>query len=382
MRPVTAQFLAALTGSHKMIVRANIASHASPTVLGAALPVMSGRVSLDANAAVRGSLSMVIQGTWPTQDDIDADGRVDGSATIAHPYGIQIHVSRGIEFGNSSIELARLGVFVVTSIQQTGNRSSPQITITGQDRSSLVASAKTFEPEMFYAGTSWASMTESVLTGAHSLLTVEYDFDAVTTTLNADLLLEEKADRWAFLIEAYKALGKTLWFDHEGVCQVASIPDPGVPVWTVAAGRGGVMVDSSRTMTREGQFNGILAVGEAASDVLPVRALARDLGGSSVTAWGDAFGRRLGTIQSALWASDLEAAAAAETELRRTVGLPLSLDLSAVPNPALEPWDVLSVEYPGGDVELHVVDRVDIPLGASEAVTLATRDTSTVVVEV
>jgi hypothetical protein len=380
MRPVSDEFLAALTGSHKMVARARIASHASPTALGATLPILSGSVTLDATADVRARLDMTIQGAWPTAADVAADGRVDGTALLPNPYGVQVHVSRGVEFGNGSLELAQLGVFVVTGITQTGKRDSPEIRIVGQDRSCLVAEAKANEPVLFDASTTWSKLFIDVLGGAHSLLTAEFDFDAVATSVGAVLLLEDGADRWRFLLDAVKAIGKTAWFDHEGICQVADIPDPGVPVWTVAAGRGGVLVDSGRSMTRDGQYNGVLAVGEAATDRDPVRGFASDIGAGSMTAWGDAFGRRLTTIQSPIWATDIEAEAAAAVHLTRTTGIPYSLDLSAVPNPALEPWDVLSVEHAWDDIELHMVDRVTIPLAATGAVALQTRDTTTVVV--
>lgn len=379
MRPVTAKFLAALTGAHAMATSCRIASHAAPPALGASLQIQDGSVILDANADIRGTLDLTVEGAWPNAAVLAADGRVSGAAAMAHPYGVQVQVSRGIRYGTGATELVTLGTFVVTAIEQDGLRSTPAIRITGQDRAHLVAGALLDTAVQFAATDTWDTFLAYLLTSAHTELTYSLDFPG-TTTLGADLLVEEGADPWKTIRDAAAALGKAAWFDADGICKVTSPPDPGTAVWTVASGPGGVMVSTGRHMTRDGQYNGMLAIGEDASDIAPARGVAYDLGPGSLTAWGDAFGRRLKVLRSSLIVSDADAAAAAQTELRRTVGLPYGLNLEAVPNPALEPWDVLAVQHAAGDIELHVVDRVTVPLSADQPVQLATRDTTTVVV--
>lgn len=380
MKAVSPLFLASLTGAHAMVASLRICGHGPSPALGVELPILSGQVNLDGSAAIRASLDVTVAGTWPTAADVTADGRIDGTAPVPHPYGVQVQPSRGIRYGAGTSESVALGVFVVTRIEQAGSRTSPAIRITGQDRACLVAAAGSVEDLQFFFDTStWDDLVTAVLALGSSLLTYVLDFDG-TTLLGDDLILEAGKDPWAFLVAAVAALGKVAWFDANGVCRIASPPDPGTPVWTVASGAGGVMVSTGRHLTREGQYNGVLAIGEKSSDVLPATAVAYDTGPASSTAWGDAFGRRLKVLQSNLIISDSDAVNAAAVELRRTVGLPYGLDLGAVPNPALEPWDVLSVQHPDGSVELHSVDRVTIPLSATDPVQLSTRETSTVVV--
>lgn len=382
MRPVSEQFLASLTGAHTLAVRAHIVSHAGPPVSGAALGVVSGQVTLDGTADIRGGLDMVIKGKWPTAGIVAAGGASDGSATVAHPYGVQIQVARGITYGNGGVEVARLGVFCVQSVEQDGLRATPEIHVTALDRASLLVEAGVEAAQLFPAATTWGTFVGGLATQVHSQLTYALDFPG-TTPLGRDLLLEEGAgnNRWKLIQDSAQALGKVAYFDQDGVLQIRDLPDPGAPVWTVAAGPGGVMVSSARTLTRDGQANGVLALGEAATDTPPARGFAVDTGVSSPTKWGDEFGRRLRVFASPLLTDDAMAAAAAQTVLQRTVGLPYSLDLSAVPNPALEPWDVLAVKHSATDVEAHALDRVTVPLSADGAVALSTRDTSTVLVE-
>jgi hypothetical protein len=381
MRPVSTGFLASLTGAHTLAVRANIASHAGPAVAGTPVDVVSGQVTLDSTADVRGSLDMVVKGTWPTAAVVAAGGVTTGTATSVHPYGVQLQVARGIVFGNGSVEVAKLGVFAVQSVEQDGLRATPEIHITGMDRSALLIEAGVDAAQLFPAATTWGGFVGGLLTQVHSQLTYHLDFPG-TTPLGRDLLLEEGTgnNRWKLIADSAAALGKMAYFDQDGILQIRDLPDPGTPVWTVAAGRGGVMVSSGRKLTRDGQANGVLALGEAVTDQPPAQGLAYDTGSASLTKWGDAFGRRLRIFASPLLTSDSMAAAAAQTVLQRTVGLPYSLDLSAVPNPALEPWDVLAVQHSPSDVETHVLDRVSVPLSASGAVTLDTRETSTVLV--
>lgn len=380
MKTVTDLFLSSLTGSHAMVAGLHVVGHGPDPSPGAELPVIGGAVTLDASADTRGSIDITVAGTWPTGTDIVADGRIDGTATVPHPYGVQIRPYRGIRYGNGTTETIGLGIYVVETIEQVGLRTSPAIRVTGRDRSCLVAAALSPDPiQWWYDVSSWADVITTVLALGHSLLTYAADFDT-SSLIGDDLVLEEGKDPWSFLVEALSAIGKIAYFDELGVCRIVTPPDPGAAVWTVAAGPGGAMTSTGRHLTRDGQYNGVLVIGEKSSGVAPARAVAYDTGTSSPTAWGDAFGRRLKVVANNLVVDDADAAVAAALELSRTVGMPYSLDLGAVPNPALEPWDVLSVVHPDGTTELHSVDSVRIPLSATDPLSLATRETSTVVV--
>ena len=68
-----------------------------------------------------------------------------------------------------------------------------------------------------------------------------------------------------------------------------------------------------------------------------------------------------------------QAAAAAAAELERRLALTRNVTLTTVPNPALEPGDVVTVTFRDGRSEEHLVEALRVPLDAAGAVELASR---------
>jgi len=67
--------------------------------------------------------------------------------------------------------------------------------------------------------------------------------------------------------------------------------------------------------------------------------------------------------------------------LRGNLGLPYSVDFTSVPNPALMPYDPVRVRYPGRS-EVHVIERLTIPLTAEQPMPAATREQTTIILGV
>jgi hypothetical protein len=67
---------------------------------------------------------------------------------------------------------------------------------------------------------------------------------------------------------------------------------------------------------------------------------------------------------------------AARGRLNNSLGLQSSLDLTTVPNPALDAGDCIEVEYPNGLHERHIIDSLSIPLDPGGQFTVKTRSTT------
>ena len=65
MRPVSAAFLAALRGSHTMVVRARVCStfQTGTDPDGTSVSILSGKVTVDGTADIRTTLDMSVDGT-------------------------------------------------------------------------------------------------------------------------------------------------------------------------------------------------------------------------------------------------------------------------------------------------------------------------------
>ncbi|MFE0088751.1 hypothetical protein [Streptomyces sp. NPDC059016] len=157
--------------------------------------------------------------------------------------------------------------------------------------------------------------------------------------------------------------------------RITELPDPlaTTPVWEIRAGEGGAYVQASRGMSLDGVHNGWLVRGEnTESNVAPVSALVVDSDPGSPTYWGGPFGHRPAFYSSAVIISSGAATAAGTLKLRASVAPNATADLSSLPNPALEPGDVLRVVYLDGSAELHQVHSFPVDLGVGGSFTIQT----------
>jgi len=138
---------------------------------------------------------------------------------------------------------------------------------------------------------------------------------------------------------------------------------PATPVWAVEATEGGVYISGNRCMSSDGVYNGVLARGENTADnVAPVSYLATDNDPNSPTYWSGPYGRRPMFYTSATLITTAACMNAARLKLAEAKAPNASGDFSSLPNPALEPGDVLRVAHEDGSRELHQVASFSVPL--------------------
>jgi hypothetical protein len=163
------------------------------------------------------------------------------------------------------------------------------------------------------------------------------------------------------------------------------------PSLFIHEGADGVLVSASVSTTRDDLYNGVYVLGvnsdNAKEDVgsegddqielLPqIAAYATDVHPDSATRWTGPFGKKMMFAEpNAGLTSNATAIEKARTLLIEHRAVSRELDMSALPNPLLEPDDVIAVSMVDGTVESHMVSSVAIPLdGSSWSVsTLASR---------
>lgn len=362
MRPVSAKFLRTIHGSHKMCVEARIVDpgQTGTDPAGAVIPLLDGDVRLDASAQVRSTV------------DISTDGynkwAADASALLA-PYGKELWVRRGIEYGNGQKEWVSLGYHRIYSVSQDDAPNGP-IRIEARDRMAGLIDARMLVPVQFSPNHTVKQFYDRLVLEVYPWAEIEYDFDPTNIAVNRTVVVEE--DRYGALLDMARALGRVMFWDHAGKLQIRKAPNPSKPVWEVSAGRGGVLVSLSRTLTREGVYNAVVAYGEAADDKPPVRAVARDMNPASPTYWFGPFGQVPRYYSSPLITTQDQASSAALAMLARSIGLPHQVDFSFVPNPALEPLDPVRVSTMSGS-SIHVVETLTVPLTSQDPMSATTR---------
>lgn len=369
MRPVSEQFLLTLRGSHNAFTRVQVLTSFQTGVApvgGTEINVIDGIVSQDGAADIRSSVDLTTNGglnIFPQRPTDDLT-----------PYGNELFIECGIQLANGSTEIVSQGYFRIDSVEQS---SAPYgvIRVSGYDRMKGIVEARLTAPMSFPAGTSVGSIFTTLVLEVYPLATIEFESASfANSTLVSTQVAEES--RFDFLNNIVTSNGHIMYWDYRGILVVKGMPDPMVAVWDVNAGAHGVLVDSTRGVSREGVYNAVVAVGESVNETPPVRAIAIDSNPNSPTYWYGSFGKVPRFFSSSFITTELQALNAAENILRKTLGLPYSVNFTSISNPALEPLDAVTINQVDV-VALHVIETIVIPLTTLRPLTATTRRQAT-----
>ena len=379
MRAVSSRFLETLRGSHTAVFRATLCdtfqTGTAPTgtvITGAGAGqtgITDGDVIASASNMVRSTLQLSLVGVpWP---------RDVGDPLL--PYGQEIYVERGVQYGNGQTEHVGLGYFRIDTPEQDAAPDG-EITIAAQDRMAGIVDGRFLAPRQFAATLTRGQLVDILIKEVYPSAVIEWDSAPVRDAVVGRAVVTED-DRAQTLKDLITSLGKVGYFDHRGVFVIKTPPAvSGGPVWEINAGERGVLVQMARALTRERVYNAVVATGEAGDTTPPARGVALNLDPDSPTYYYGAFGPVPMFFSSPFLTSNAMAATAAATLLRQQIGLPYQVKLSSIANAALEPYDVIDVGYPRASRvrslrhEIHVLDEVKIPLTNKRPVELATRE--------
>ncbi len=326
-----ADFAPLVTGSHTARFRAvavdGFQSGVTPT--GVELKIIDGEIDLDATADIRGGGSVTLAEPWPTTRNL----------SLA-PYGSELFLARGVDLGGAGVLWAPLGYFRVNETQQ-GDAAKGPLDLTLEDRMSTIIDSRFLSPRQWLQGTSVGDIVDEIVLEIYPEADIVFDDDSNLSELGRSLIAEES--RYEVLATLAKGLGKVFYWDGQGRLVFETIPDETVPIWYVNAGPKGVMVNSKRSISRATVYNAVVVTGEGADQITPVRAVAYDAQESSPTFFGGPFGRVPRFYSSPFITTQAQADGAAVNLLRQSLGAPYDVGVSAVPNPALKPYDVIRV---------------------------------------
>lgn len=364
MRDVTDQFLQALSAGHRPVFSVDVM--AGDTLVVADLPIGGGSVTADAGADVRSSCSITV-------GDIMYLPKIP-SAPLA-PYGNRLRLKRGIRYTNGVIEWVQIGTCAID--EPSGDRDLGPVNVTAKGLEAVLQGQQLTEP--YTTGGTLSHVDAITDLVADVMPDAVVDSSGVTgDVIPATKSWDVGADRWSACRELATVIGAECYFDGEGTLIIRDLPPAPVlatPVWEVAAGPGGVMVGDDLGMSLSGVYNGVLCMsdGNAVDGAPPVSALVVDDDPASPTRWGGPIGKRPKIVKSPLYQDVPQCTAAATALLPQVLGPNRTVNLKAVPNPALEPGDCIRVVHLDGTAELHIVQSLTIPLGPDGDFTIATR---------
>lgn len=330
MRPVSTRFLESLRGSHRAATQVFVVAPGqtgtSPT--GTEVSVISGNIQLDANASIRSTIDVSVDGTFPTTSD-----------ALLNVYGNELFIRRGIAFGGGTFEWVSLGYFRINSVEQDSPVGA--IHIAGQDRMSGIVDGRLLNPVQYLSTDTYGDIIDELVSEVYPAAVIQWDDLTYGDAIGRSVIAEQ--ERFDFLNDLVTSVGKIWYWDHRGVLVIKDVPPQDEPVWNVNAGENGVLISLSRDLSREGVYNAVVATGDALDTETPGRAAVVDDNPDSPTYYFGNFGKVPRFYSSPFITTDDQALSAATSLLTKTLGVPYNLDFTAVPNPALEPWDAVSV---------------------------------------
>jgi hypothetical protein len=357
MWPVSARWDPALRRTYRPAARATIIP---PQGAPFEARLISWSVTADRNSQTRRTLRAVLAPEAPR------------GLTGVTTKGGYLQLDVGIDYGDGSRELVPQGRFRLDS--ENSERPAGGIALEGYGAEKSVADDAFLVPR--------TERNSSALDLIETLLLESVPSASVIRRTSRDAAVPYttwERDRWKAIDgddgSLARAVGVEVWADGYGRFVISDVPtlaDP--PAWTVDAGRGGVLVSSASSTSTDGVYNVVVASGDAGNGTVPVGpVIVQDGDPTSPTRVSGPFGRRVRHYSSPLLTAMDQAHTAARSLLDNSLGLSTSLSFTSVPNPALEPGDVVRVAPGDGPPELHVIDR--ITLSSTGAMSCDTRST-------
>ena len=377
MFPVSGRFLDAIRGGqYRLVLQADVYYSGNYVTT---IPLTGGSVTIDRTAHVRRSCSVTIGN--PAFIPLF-------TASALSPYGSELRIYMGIEYPSEVFDLVPMGIFEVYSItwdEQSG--SLP--TVTGYDY------GKKIDDAVLAHAVDRSGYDAMNLLAAFIQNEVEADLiiDSTLQTYNLPGGTSMDGNRWDLIQQVLDPMGAEGFFDVHGNFIVQPVPSVTAATtdddvdWTIDCGADGVLVSAQHTISREGVYNFVTATGTSTNDTGdPPIGYAADTNPTSPTYWGPSssipngpfiftpFGDVVLRYENSNMTTNAQCAAAAQAQLAGVIGVNKSLDLSAIPNPALDAGDIVKVVYQDGRFEYHLIDTINIDLTGS-SMTATTRST-------
>ena len=339
---------------------------------GEVLDVISGDVNFSSTAEIKSSLNITIAGRhWNT----------------VQPYGVELFAERGIDYNDGTYEMAPLGYFRVQKPKQDDAPNGP-IVITASDRGIRLKEHRVVSPYNYPTGTTHRQIFDQLING---LSLSPSPFDVITYPMYRGKIVPitffgydpDKAKLPAgvvddfvgdFLAKIADARGCVIYFDRLGGLVVDQRDKaPGTdPVYTIEPGSNGNMIKYSREVDRASVYNVVAARGSDPAYPTGLGLTYND-DATSPLRYDGPFEAVVRKYASPLLHTTDQAGSASRKLVLRYQGLPSGTSAVTLPDPTIDPLDVLLLRPVGLPEELAVADTVKVPLDLKTPVTVGVR---------
>ena len=328
----------------------------------------SGSITIDARRDVRRSCSIEL---------VDQDGTLTPTASNLElaPYGNELRIFRGIDYGDGTSDEVQLGVFAIVETNIIYGDSGTTINITADDR------AKTIQQRPFttpYGVGPSLNMVDSMINIVRDrfpgLANATTSTTYVTPSGTRILGSGQNSNPWADVQDIAFAIGQEAYFDNLG--QFATSPVPSLDATNYVAAftdeSDGVTISIDRTFTLEGIHNGVLLTAEGTHLPLPLTVEIWDDDATSPFNRTGPVGERGESISSSWILTQNQCTAAALSEYQAVRGQAITITI--VPDPRIDVRDIIKITATDLGIDTTaIIDTIEIPFDISGSMTITAR---------
>jgi hypothetical protein len=314
------------------------------------VPLVSGSVSTDRGRNTRYEASADM-GMYPW-DDLPVDA-----------YGTRVRLRYGLTSVGWS-QTIQVGEYLVNDFKRT-NRGSIGLTLKGLEQ--YVIEAEFVQPRQPASGSSTVATIAQLIREIPPLSAVEI---VVLNSYDRRIGVRSpwEKDRWGAITSLADSISAEVFAGPDGRFYIVDRPTLTAlsPVYRIDGGPAGVMIEESRSRTRDQVYNAVSVSGQSSdTSVPPVWGWARDTDPNSPTYFYGRYGQRVRFYSSQFFTSAAQCRAYALDLLTESLIPHEQLSVGATPIPFLEAGDAVEVasEQEGGTVKPYLLQSTKLPLG-------------------
>lgn len=273
--------------------------------------------------------------------------------------GTRLRIRHGVE-SIGARESVQLGEYQVFEYKRT-NRGAISVTLRGLENYLIESEFIVPRTPPYGASTidTIAQLIWEVLPDVEVMALCSYDRKITATGAWAK-------ERWTAVTKLGDSIAAEVWAGHDGRFYITDAPDLSalVPGFELNGGPDGVLMEESRSNTRDKVYNAVSVSGQSSdSTVPPVWAWARDNDPVSRTYFYGPYGQRVRFYSSQFFNDPAQCQAYADRLLAESLAPNNTLNLAAGPLPILIAGDAVRLtSEQTGDRSLHLLQTTSLPL--------------------
>lgn len=302
--------------------------------------------------------------------DVSTDASVDEQVAVGHGMidKVTVHAVAGSTGGGSTTNVPSSSAVTSKGGGQTGGATS--ITVHVSDLSRAIKRNVWQQPFTVPSGMNYGAAAQAMVLDRLPSQAA-FSISSTTRTLPDVVVygLQQGGDPWQDIAELAQAIGFECFFDPNGVFIFRPVPDPttGDPVWVFDEDSNPLVSEATRELSDEQTFNHIIVIGQSTSSQNAVSAEAQDTNPNSPTYILGPYGQVTERLTFSLIVTADQAQDAADAILNNSLAASDTVTIIAVPQPALEPGDIVKVNI--SDVNVngnYMINSMTTSLSAAD----------------